>query len=96
MDIEPKHLAIIQGILQKYPYSFYVFGSRVKGNPRPFSDLDLCYQDDIPQNILNAIEEDFEESDLPYSVDLVNWNQCSPEFQKSIQADMVPWDKNLR
>ncbi|CAG8821255.1 1131_t:CDS:2 [Gigaspora margarita] len=59
-------------LLVKYPYRFYAYGSRVKGTARKFSDLDLCYQENIPENILSHLREDFEESNLPFKVDLVN------------------------
>lgn len=89
MHIELRHLKIIQNILNKYPYIFYIFGSRATGlNLKPLSDLDLCYKQEIPQQILLRIEESFEESDLPYKVDLVNWNECNNEFKEIIKKDM--------
>jgi len=36
------------------------------------SDLDLCYQENIPAAIAFQIEEEFKESDLPFAVELVN------------------------
>jgi len=32
MQIEKKHLEMVLQILLKYPYTFYAYGSRVKGN----------------------------------------------------------------
>jgi predicted nucleotidyltransferase len=91
LHIEPRHYRIIKAILSKYPYSFYVFGSRVKGNPQPLSDLDLCYMNTIPPEIINQLAEDFEESDLPYKVDLVNWHAISDEFKNTIKDDLIPF-----
>jgi uncharacterized protein len=48
LQIENKHREIIHNILKKYPYKFYAYGSRVKGTARKYSDLDLCFQEDIP------------------------------------------------
>jgi len=87
--MEPKHLSIVKNILSKYPYSFYAFGSRARGNPKTLSDLDLCFFDNIPLNILAHIDEDFEESDLPYKVDIVDWNKCSDDFRELIKKDLV-------
>ena len=56
---------------------------------KKFSDLDLCYFDDIDTRILSSIEEDFEESDLLYKVDIVNFNNCSEDFKKIIKKDMI-------
>jgi predicted nucleotidyltransferase len=87
--MEPKHLTIVQNILSKYPYSFYAFGSRARGNPKILSDLDLCFFDNISANVLAHIDEDFEESDLPYKVDIVDWNKCSDDFRAIIKKDLV-------
>ncbi len=88
MFIEEKHLEIINAILAKYPYTFYAFGSRVKGAPKKFSDLDVCFIEKIPIIEKNHLEEDFEESDLPYKVDLLDWYQCDEAFQHLIYPDL--------
>ncbi len=87
--LEERHQKIIQDILKKYPYTFYVFGSRTKGSQKHFSDLDLCFNDAIPMNIQAHIDEDFEESDLPFKVDLMDWNLMAPEFKEIIKNDLV-------
>jgi hypothetical protein len=39
---------------------------------KKFSDLDLCYQDNITLNTLAHLESDLEESDLPFLVELID------------------------
>lgn len=80
---------ILAQILNKYPYTFYAYGSRVKGTARKFSDLDLCYQENIPSYVLVEIEAELENSDLPFVVELVNWKHMRPAFQKVIQKDLI-------
>ena len=87
--MEPKHLAIVRNILSKYPYSFYAFGSRARVNPKTLSDLDLCFFDTVSLGDLLRIDEDFEESDLPYKVDIVDWNKCSDDVCAIIKKDLV-------
>lgn len=87
--MEDRHWKIISHILAKYPYTFYAFGSRAKGTPKPLSDLDLCYFEDIPINALAHLAEDFEESNLPYKVDIVDWKSCDEVFRGLIQRDLV-------
>lgn len=87
--MDQRHQEMLRDILSRYPYTFYVFGSRAKGNPKPFSDIDLCFKEEIAVRDLLAIEEALEESDLPFTVDLVDWNKCSVQFQKMIQNDLV-------
>jgi len=71
LQLEPRHQKMLKEILNKYPYQFYAYGSRAKGTARKFSDLDLCYQEEIPSLIINQIGEELEESTLPFFVELV-------------------------
>jgi uncharacterized protein len=71
IQLENRHQEIILSILSKYPYKFYAYGSRVKNQAKKYSDLDLCFYGEISLNVLSHIEEDFEESNLPFKVDLV-------------------------
>ena len=65
----------------------WVFGSRVKGTAKPYSDLDLVIVDDqkIPQKCYYQIQDAFEESTLPYRVDVLDWHRISPSFRQVIQ-----------
>ena len=89
LQLETKNYQILQQILSKYPYKFYAYGSRVKGTARQFSDLDICYFDDIPRSVVNNIKEELEESDLPFIVELVSWKHMRPEFQEMIKGDLT-------
>jgi len=89
LQIEERHWKIVCDILKKYPYQFYAFGSRVKRNAKQFSDLDLCYKEEIPGNIMTHIREDFEESNLPYKVDFIDWMRCDKSFKDKIEKDLV-------
>lgn len=87
--IAKKDLQILNHILTKYPYQFYAYGSRVKGLAREFSDLDLCYFDNISRNEILDLNDDFVESDLSFIVQLVSWNDMRPAFQEIIRKDLV-------
>lgn len=82
LSVEPRHLKMIDDILVKYDYSFFAFGSRVLGNNKRFSDLDIFFFEEIPNRDLLSLEEAFEESDLPFIVDLVHFKKCDPAFQE--------------
>ena len=88
MNIEDRHLKIVKTILSQYQFTFYAFGSRVSGNNQFLSDLDICFFEDIQDSLIFKLEEEFEESDLPYKVDLVDWNSCNKEFQDIILKNM--------
>ncbi len=89
IQIEPQHLHIVLEILRKYPYRFYAYGSRVKNKAQALSDLDVCSKENIPLNVLSHIHEDFENSNLPFRVEVVLWSKLSPEFQQLIKNDLV-------
>ena len=88
-QLKNKHQAIVNTILAKYPYKFYAYGSRVKGNARNLSDLDLCYYEDIPDSTIFLIETEFKESDLPFMVELVAWKDMKPSFRELIGRDLT-------
>ena len=88
--IKPEHLAIIKGILLEFLPGVEVraFGSRVNGAFKDWSDLDLALVGvaRIDPRILTLLKGAFEESDLPYRVDLLDWHNISPEFRELIRA----------
>jgi len=87
--LEPNHQILIQTILKQAGVKFYAFGSRVTGKHKPFSDLDLCYKDPISLKILTKLNNDFVDSDLPFSIDLVDYSKASDEFKSIIDAQSV-------
>ncbi|CAJ0865651.1 13928_t:CDS:10 [Entrophospora sp. SA101] len=54
-------------------------------NARKFSDLDICYLDDIPRPVINNIREELEESDLPFMKKVIfEIDQLASKSDKSI------------
>lgn len=94
IDLSPKYLAIVQEILQKNLPStaiVWAFGSRVKGNVKKFSDLDLAIDNGakISSELMAKIDFDLEQSNLPYKVDVVDWHAISDNFKSIIENDRV-------
>ncbi len=93
VDLKADQLEIVKTILAKYiaGAKVYAFGSRVKGNARPYSDLDLLIVDKTALRLetISALKEAFEESKLPFKVDIVEWVSISSNFQKIIEQDCV-------
>lgn len=93
LDIRPDHLHIVRDILQTHApdREVWAFGSRAKWTARETSDLDLCVQGDEPLSFesMGLLRAAFEESDLPYKVDLVDWATTSDAFRKIIERDKV-------
>lgn len=68
------------------------FGSRVEGRARPHSDLDLVVlgEEPLPALVLAQLRADFEDSDLPFQVDLVSWADLPPSMQQHILQHSQP------
>lgn len=77
----------IKNILQKFidfkKSKVFVFGSRAKGKARKFSDYDIGIIDQKPLDLekISLIKGEFEESDLPYRVDIVDFSIVSKNFR---------------
>ena len=93
IDVKPAHLAEIRRILMQHVPGFEVvaFGSRVKGDARPWSDLDLAVLGPTPLhwNELEKLVEAFQESELPFRVEVLEWNKAPQEFQRVIKEHYV-------
>ena len=64
----------------------WAFGSRAGGKARKYSDLDLVIigSEHIPNDIYNQLVEDFDESELPIRVDLLDWHRIDDHFKPYI------------
>ncbi len=63
-------------ILNKYPAieQVHMFGSRAKGNFKSGSDIDIALMNTgITDEMIRLLKADFEESSLPYMVDIINY-----------------------
>ncbi len=90
INIAAKDLDTIRRILGKAGIKFYIYGSRAKGSNSKFSDIDICYKEPLAKELKWQIQEELENSDLPFKVDLVDYNKCSIDFQKLIEPDLQP------
>ena len=68
----------------------WVYGSRVKWTARPQSDLDLVvFATPEQAGRVSDLREAFEESNLPFRVDLFVWDTVPEQFRKTIEAEHV-------
>lgn len=75
---------IIFQFLNPKEYQIFIFGSRVTGKAKKFSDFDVGIfgKKPVSWSALALIEEALEESDLPYRVDVVDFSLVSSDFRK--------------
>ena len=94
IDLTPRDLAIVCDLLRRHVPSrrVVVFGSCATGRAKPFSDLDLAILGDaaVPSRILAALADDFDESSVPFKVDIVDWATTTRSFKDIIERDAIP------
>ena len=93
MHLEPRHLVMIEQMLQEFipEARVWCFSSRVHGRGlKRFSDLDLVVRDEEDLHAqLGKLSDAFEASDLPIKVDLSEWNQLPDWLKQEILEEHV-------
>ena len=92
IDITPEQNKIVRHLLKQYLpcVEVWVYGSRVKGATKPNSDLDMVVFASIKQQCAVAdLQEAFDDSDLPFRVDLFVWDDVPEQFRKNIELERV-------
>lgn len=75
--------AIIFQHLNPKDYKIFIFGSRARGMHAKYSDIDIGIEGSpLPAKTKIELEEAFEESDLPYNVDIVDFSTVSEKFKQ--------------
>jgi type I restriction enzyme S subunit len=93
MDLTPEHRAIVCEILARHlpGREVQLFGSRANGTAKPYSDIDLMILGDelLPVTTMRILRDAFDDSDLPFQVDLVEWAGTSEQFRKVIEKTAI-------
>ena len=93
LDLRQDHVHIIRSILETYVpgIEVWAFGSRVRAEARPASDLDIVLMTDQPLDWLTLAElcEAFSVSMLPMKVDVLDWSVLSQEMRERIEHEHI-------
>ncbi len=94
IDIRADHLRLVQDVLHRHlpdGVTVWVFGSRATWMTKDSSDLDLALdgETEIPRRSLSALEAAFEDSDLPFAVDIVDVKRISGRFREIVAQQRV-------
>ena len=93
IDVTAEQQKTIQTLLRRYlpGTAAWAYGSRVKWTSRPQSDLDLVvFATPRQRHQVGDLREAFEESNLPFRVDLFVWDDVPASFRTRIEAEHVP------
>jgi len=92
IDITPKQYKTISSLLQRHlpGVKAWAYGSRAKWTSGPRSDLNLVvFSQPEQQRQVADLREAFEESDLPFRIDLFVWDDVPANFRSVIEENHV-------
>lgn len=86
--LSKKHLATIHEILAPHQAITHalLFGSRARGAFKPTSDVDIALKGAITITLIAKIKAEFEESTLPFFVDIVDYAKADNALKSEIDA----------
>ena len=100
INLDAEHRQTVVALLSRYlpNTTVWAYGSRVKWTSHPASDLDLVAFAKPEQAARVAeLREAFDESNLPFRVDLFVWDDVPKGFRRRIKAEhVVLADRKLR
>ncbi|MHB8177173.1 MAG: restriction endonuclease subunit S [Vulcanimicrobiaceae bacterium] len=93
IDVSPENWRIVHDILQRHvpDREVWAFGSRAKWTAKEYSDLDLAVIGEQPLglSIIAELKDSFQESELPFKVDVVDWATIKPPLRNAIASSKV-------
>ncbi len=92
IDLTPAQRRTILRLIEAHlpDTDVWAYGSRVKWTSRPSSDLDLvAFAGPEQRRQVADLREAFEESNLPFRVDLLIWDDIPESFREEIDAEHV-------
>ncbi|MDE0701351.1 MAG: restriction endonuclease subunit S [Acidimicrobiaceae bacterium] len=100
IDARPDELEKVLKILQEHvpEHEVRAYGSRAKWTAWEYSDLDLVVVGDAELDFRKLIDlrSAFEESDLRFSVDVLDWHSIPDSFRQEIANEYVVIKDNVR
>lgn len=93
--LDSKISQLLKAIVYKYlpedSYNAFIFGSRATGRNRKFSDIDLGINGPKPLTPKEyiSIQNEIEDSDIPYRVDLVDFAKVNNKFKQVLNSSII-------
>ena len=95
LDLPDRYRRQVEALLAEHvpETEVWAHGSRVKGDSRPASDLDLVVRsptlEPIPVGRLGSLEEALEDSGIPILVEAHDWARLPESFHEQIQKQHI-------
>jgi predicted nucleotidyltransferase len=95
LKINEEDFQEIRDVFEKYLKGtgavVYAFGSRVRGTTKKYADLDTAIDfngEKLPEDKEIRIKNGLDDTYVSFRVDVVDWNNISDDFKKSIMPDL--------
>jgi len=93
--VQEKYLQQVKGIIDAFSFTkdcqIFLFGSSIQ--KERFGDLDLGIQGLVAEKEISKLKEAFKNSNLPYNVDVINFDEVSEEFKNNVFNNKIIWIK---
>ena len=90
--VDPRHLKMLTDIFDSYcpNAEIWAYGSRLDGTAHSGSDLDLVIKDFGGEKLYTfELKEMFSESNIPFLIDILEFDKIPESFQKEILKNYV-------
>ena len=79
--------------LAGHPARVYLFGSCARGDGSHRSNIDVAIDpaEPLPQSLLAKIDEELEESTVPYFVDVIDLSAAGPSYREAVEREGIEW-----
>jgi len=83
-------LQILFRYLDPKDYSIFIFGSRATGKNQKYSDIDIGIEGErLSAKTFIELQDAFEDSDLPFRVDVVDFSKVSNKFKQVAKQQII-------
>lgn len=84
---------IVLEALARYRVRVWLFGSHARGAAVRGSDIDIAVLalEPLPDGLLEEVRQALEDSQVLFSVDLVDLSTAEPELRKRVERDGISW-----
>lgn len=92
-DIMNQLQQLVLKFFDKENVKIFIFGSRANNKESVQSDIDLGIipRDNFNYDKLVLFKEALEDINIPYKVDVVDFNNVSNDFKKEAMKDIIVW-----
>lgn len=86
---------IVMKKIDNTAYDIFLFGSRADGTAREMSDIDIGIKGKKQLDLITRalLDETFENSIIPYKIDIVDFSTASEKFKSYAMQHAVYWNR---